>query len=103
MVKQPGDVIILLGETLEELGSSEYLSVIHGQVAGLPPSLDLAQEKCLQDLCIHAAQEQLLSSAHDVAEGGLAIALAEACITGPDPGHWWARHLCRAALRVASL
>lgn len=84
--KQAGDVIVLLGETLEELGASEYLSVVHGQVAGLPPSLDLDQEKRIQDLCIQAAQEQLVSSAHDVAEGGLAIALAEACISGPGAG-----------------
>ena len=78
--KQAGDVIVLLGETHEELGASEYLSVIHGQTAGLPPQLDLERERKLQTVCLTAAYEGLLSSAHDVAEGGLAVALAEACI-----------------------
>ncbi len=81
--KQAGDVIVLLGETQEELGASEYLASIHGRAAGAPPELDLAKEKRLQDLCLTAAREQLFSSAHDVAEGGLAVALAEACITRP--------------------
>jgi phosphoribosylformylglycinamidine synthase II len=104
--KQPGDVIVLLGETLEELGASEYLSVIHDQVAGLPPSLDFAQEKRLQDICLQAAQEQLLSSAHDLAEGGLAVALAEACITGPGPGmggHVTLTDSLRGSLRLDAL
>lgn len=82
--KQAGDIIVLLGETKEELGGSEYLALIHGRVAGSPPALDLSQEKRLQELCLTAAQEGLLSSAHDVAEGGLAIALAESCISHPD-------------------
>ncbi|MBI3756528.1 MAG: phosphoribosylformylglycinamidine synthase subunit PurL [Deltaproteobacteria bacterium] len=82
--KQAGDVIVLLGETQEELGASEYLASIHGRTAGAPPELDLAKEKRLQDLCLTAAREQLFSSAHDVAEGGLAVALAEACLTRPD-------------------
>lgn len=84
--KHAGDVVLLLGETLEELGASEYLSIIHSQIAGLPPRLDMAQEKRLQDVCLQAAEEKILSSAHDVAEGGLAIALAEACISGPGAG-----------------
>jgi phosphoribosylformylglycinamidine synthase subunit PurL len=82
--KHSGDLIALLGETKEELGASEYLATIHGRTAGAPPTLDLAQEKHLQDLCLTAAQEQLFSSAHDLAEGGLAVALAEACITRPE-------------------
>jgi phosphoribosylformylglycinamidine synthase len=82
--KNPGDIIALLGETKEELGASEYLATIHGRTAGVPPTLDLVREKRLQDLCLTAAREQLLSSAHDLAEGGLAVALAEACITRPE-------------------
>lgn len=78
--KQSGDVVVLLGETQEELGASEYLSVIHGQTAGRPPQLDLEREKRLQTVCLTAAREGLVSSAHDVAEGGLAVALAEACM-----------------------
>ena len=81
--KRPGDVIVLVGETLEELGASEYLAVMHDRVAGRPPQLDLEREKRLHRLCLDASAEDLLSSAHDVAEGGLAVALAEACISGP--------------------
>ena len=76
-------MIVLVGETLEELGASEYLAVMHDRVAGRPPQLDLAREKRLHQLCLDASAEDLLSSAHDVAEGGLAVALAEACISGP--------------------
>ncbi len=79
-----GDFVVLLGETGEELGASEYLSLLHGRVAGAPPALDLEREKRLQELCLTAACERLFSSAHDVAEGGLAVALAEACITRPE-------------------
>lgn len=82
--KHEGDLVVLLGETREELGASEYLATIHGRVAGAPPALDLQKEKRLQELCLTAAHERILSSAHDVAEGGLAVALAEACITKPD-------------------
>jgi phosphoribosylformylglycinamidine synthase len=82
--KNPGDLIVLLGDTQEELGASEYLAVVHGRTVGAPPQLDLAREKRLQDLCLTAARERLFSSAHDVAEGGLAVALAEACITHPE-------------------
>jgi phosphoribosylformylglycinamidine synthase len=82
--KQAGHVIVLLGETREELGGSEYLTLIYGLVAGAPPFLDLEQEKRLQELCLTAAHERLFSSAHDVAEGGLAVALAEACMTRPE-------------------
>jgi len=57
--------------------------LLHGRVAGAPPLLDLGVEKRLQELCLTAAHERLFSSAHDVAEGGLAVALAEACITRP--------------------
>jgi phosphoribosylformylglycinamidine synthase len=82
--KNPGDVIVLLGDSQEELGASEYLAVIHGRTAGAPPMLDLAKEKRVQDLCLAAAREGLFSSAHDVAEGGLVVALAEACISRPE-------------------
>ncbi|MCE2487551.1 MAG: hypothetical protein J4F42_18710 [Desulfurellaceae bacterium] len=81
--KRPGDVIVLVGESLEELGASEYLAVMHDRVAGRPPQLNLEREKRLHQLCLDASAEDLLSSAHDVAEGGLAVALAEACISGP--------------------
>jgi len=75
--KQSGDTILLLGETREELGGSEYLKVVHGRECGVPPLLDLVRERALQQLLVAAARQRLLSSAHDCAEGGLAVALCE--------------------------
>jgi phosphoribosylformylglycinamidine synthase len=81
--KSEGDVVLLLGRTREELGGSEYLSVVHGLVRGTPPWIDLAVEMQVQQVCLQAIREGLVRSAHDVSEGGLAVALAEACIAGP--------------------
>jgi phosphoribosylformylglycinamidine synthase II len=75
--KASGDAIVLLGETRDELGGSEYLKALHGIVAGLPPEVHLEAEKALQQLLVSAAREGLLQSAHDCAEGGLAVTLAE--------------------------
>ena len=80
--KAEGDVIVLLGRTREELGASEYLAVIHGLVRGAPPWIDLEAEKRLHHVCLTAAHERVLRSAHDIAEGGLALALAECCFGG---------------------
>ena len=74
-----GDVVILLGENHGELGGSEYLKTVCGLVRGTPPSLDLAREAALQRVLVAAAQAGLLGSAHDCAEGGLAVTLAECC------------------------
>jgi phosphoribosylformylglycinamidine synthase len=75
--KSSGDVIVLLGETRHELGGSEYLKVVHDTIAGEPPQVDLAGEKALQQLLVSAARDGLIRSAHDCAEGGLAVTLAE--------------------------
>lgn len=81
--KQPGDAVFVLGELSGTLGGSEYLSQIHGKTAGAPPTLDLAQEKALQDFLLRCIQEGLLRSAHDISDGGLATALAESCLVDP--------------------
>ncbi|MBC7343224.1 MAG: hypothetical protein H5U02_12430, partial [Clostridia bacterium] len=80
--KEPGDLVVLLGETKEELGGSEYLKLVHGVVAGSPPELDLSRERAVQELCRQAIRKGLLHSAHDCSEGGLAVALAESCLLG---------------------
>ena len=72
-----GDVIVLLGETRDELGGSEYLKITQDMVAGEPPHVDLGAERALQQLLVAAAREGLVQSAHDCAEGGLAVTLAE--------------------------
>ena len=78
--KNEGDEIYLLGETKEELGGSEFLKIIFGVKNGLPPRLDLARAKKLNDLLVALAKKGLLASAHDCSEGGLAVALAESCM-----------------------
>ena len=74
-----GDVVVLLGLSRDELGGSEYLKVIHGWVRGVPPSLDLVQEAALQRVLVDGAAAGIIRSAHDCAEGGLAVTLAECC------------------------
>jgi len=80
--KREGDVVILLGETKAELGGSEFQFVIHGVTEGRPPQIDLDNEKALQDALLEAIRSGWIASAHDLSEGGLAVALAECCITG---------------------
>ncbi len=77
-----GDVIVQLGETRDELGGSEYLKVVHGEEAGAPPAVDLEAEGALVDVLVRAVEAGLLRSAHDVSEGGIAVALAECCVAG---------------------
>ncbi len=79
--KDAGDVILLLGDTHEELGGSEFLKVLFGVKAGPVPRLDLGEAKHLLDAILSTAAEGLLKSAHDCSEGGLAVALAESCIS----------------------
>jgi phosphoribosylformylglycinamidine synthase II len=75
--KAGGDAIVLLGESRHELGGSEYLKISQRVIAGVPPDVDLKAEKALQQLLVSATQEGLLQSAHDCADGGLAVTLAE--------------------------
>ncbi|MDH7499760.1 MAG: phosphoribosylformylglycinamidine synthase subunit PurL, partial [candidate division NC10 bacterium] len=81
--KEEGDLIFLLGENREELGGSEYLKVAHGLEGGSPPQLDLCRERAVQAACLEAIRSRVAKSAHDCSDGGLAVALAEACITHP--------------------
>jgi phosphoribosylformylglycinamidine synthase len=78
----PGLAVYLLGESFAELGGSEFAETVLGEVAGAPPALDLEVERRLQDMLQEAAARDLLSSAHDCSDGGLAVALAECAILG---------------------
>jgi phosphoribosylformylglycinamidine synthase len=80
-----GDVIYLLGLPLASkisLGASEYLATIHNTVAGKPPLVDFDLERRVQKVCREGIRNGWIRSAHDSAEGGVAIALAECCIAG---------------------
>jgi phosphoribosylformylglycinamidine synthase subunit PurL len=81
-LKKESDVLLLLGETRDELGGSEYLKVLHGKVAGRPPAIDWDAENALVKCLTEAASRHLLASAHDLSEGGLGVALAESCMQG---------------------
>ncbi len=71
------DLIFILGETTEEIGGSAYLSLVHHLKRGLPPRLDLEKESRLQNFFVEVAKARMLHSAHDLSEGGLAVAFAE--------------------------
>ncbi len=84
--KQPGDLIVLLGETKPELGGSEYLKYITGKTMGQLPGFSLIREKNLHSLCLDAINQRLLQSAHDLSEGGLGVALVECCLINKAGG-----------------
>jgi phosphoribosylformylglycinamidine synthase subunit PurL len=69
--------IILLGATADDLGASEYVLVTRGELAGRVPELDLELERRVQQACLKMIQAGLIESAHDCADGGLSVALAE--------------------------
>jgi phosphoribosylformylglycinamidine synthase len=85
--KDEGDVVILLGEVADPtdplfgLGGSACLQRIHGLKTGTPPRCDLTKEKSLHDALRGWIQSGSVKSAHDCSEGGLAVALAECCIS----------------------
>ena len=78
----PGFLVYLVGETFPELGGSEFAEVVLGTVSGHPPALDLAREASLHRMLVEGARGDLLASAHDCSEGGLAVALAESALAG---------------------
>ncbi len=80
--KAEGHEIALLGQNTGEAGGSEYLKAIFDKTAGLPPRLDMAREKAVQAAVRKLVRAELVASAHDCAEGGIAVALAECCIGG---------------------
>ena len=82
--KAEGDVIVMLGETGEDLGGTEYLRVVHHREQGTPPVLNLEREVALHRVVLQAIEQGLVRSAHDCAEGGLAVALAESCLSATN-------------------
>ncbi len=100
--KDPGDVVFLLGDPTQDvagLGGSEYLELVHGRVEGRP-RIDLDLESRVQQTCLASIRSGLLKSAHDCSDGGLAVALAEACAIGSVgfQGSWGAGARPDAAL-----
>ncbi|MCH7505624.1 phosphoribosylformylglycinamidine synthase subunit PurL, partial [PVC group bacterium] len=80
--KDEGDLVLLLGETFDDLGGSEYLKIVHGVKSGDCPRLDLDKEINLQKCLLALIYEGYIKSAHDCSEGGIAVSIAEACFYG---------------------
>jgi len=77
-----GARILLLGETRDEFGGSEWAWTMHGHLGGRPPRVDLERERLLAELLVAGAEQGLLQAAHDLSDGGLAQALVESCLAG---------------------
>ena len=77
-----GETLLLLGETGDEFDGSRLGGRVHGHLGGLPPAVDLEAERRLAALLAAAVADGMISAAHDLSEGGLAVALAESCLRG---------------------
>uniref|UniRef100_A0A7C5Z8G6 Phosphoribosylformylglycinamidine synthase subunit PurL n=1 Tax=Caldicellulosiruptor owensensis TaxID=55205 RepID=A0A7C5Z8G6_9FIRM len=80
--KNKGDLIAVVGKTLDDIGASEYLSFYHGIVSGRVPKLDLELHKKVCDRVLECINRGLFNSVHDISDGGFAIALVESAIRG---------------------
>ncbi|WP_411861187.1 phosphoribosylformylglycinamidine synthase subunit PurL [Nitrospirillum amazonense] len=81
-VKAEGDVVLLFGETKGHVGQSLYLREVHGREEGAPPPVDLAAERRAGDLVRGLIEARTLTACHDLADGGLAVGLAEMALRG---------------------
>jgi phosphoribosylformylglycinamidine synthase II len=77
-----GEVLLLLGNTRDEFGGSAWAWNAHRHLGGSPPQVDLAGEQRLAEVLVAGSRDGMLSSAHDLSEGGLAVALVESCLQG---------------------
>lgn len=80
--KEKNDVIVLLGETLDEYGGSEYLKLVKGRIKGKPPKVSPSTEARLIDLLLEMNKLHFIKSATDCSEGGLGIAIAQSAVSG---------------------
>ncbi len=79
---EPGETLILLGDTRDEFDGSIWAQVTADHLGGVPPKVDLAREKLLAEVLAAASRDGLVSAAHDLSEGGLIQAVVEAALTG---------------------
>jgi phosphoribosylformylglycinamidine synthase II len=77
-----GESLLLLGQTRDELGGSEWAWAEHRHLGGTPPAVDLDRERLLAEVLVAGSRDGMLSSAHDLSDGGLAQALVESCLAG---------------------
>ncbi|MBA0127525.1 phosphoribosylformylglycinamidine synthase subunit PurL [Haloechinothrix sp. YIM 98757] len=79
---EPGETLLLLGDTREEFGGSDWADVVHGHLGGLPPAVDLLREKLLAEILVAGSRDGMISAAHDLSGGGLAQTLVETVLIG---------------------
>lgn len=101
--KHSGDVILLIGETKEDLGGTEYLKVMHSREQGMPPWLDMEREQAVQHCVLSLIQKGWVQSAHDCSEGGILVTLAECCLTHPSTPFGAKINLNQERLRLDAL
>jgi phosphoribosylformylglycinamidine synthase II len=92
--RTPGQVIYLIGTTRDELGGSSWADVVHGHLGGLPPAVDLERERVLAEVLVAGSRDGMVDAAHDLSDGGLAIALAESCLRYGVGARVWLDELC---------
>ncbi|MGA4540936.1 phosphoribosylformylglycinamidine synthase subunit PurL [Uniformispora flossi] len=80
--REEGQIILLLGDTREELSGSVWADVVHHHLGGRPPAVDLERERLLAEILIAGSRDGMIDAAHDLADGGLAQGLVEACLRG---------------------
>ncbi|APE33054.1 phosphoribosylformylglycinamidine synthase II [Nocardia mangyaensis] len=79
---EPGESLILLGETHDELDGSIWSQVVHDHLGGVPPKVDFAREQLLSEVLTSGSRDGMISAAHDLSEGGLAQTVIEAALAG---------------------
>ncbi|GAA1241734.1 phosphoribosylformylglycinamidine synthase subunit PurL [Prauserella halophila] len=79
---EPGESLLLLGDTRDEFGGSTWAHVVHGHLGGLPPEVDLARERLLAEILVAGSRDGMVSAAHDLSDGGLAQAIVEMALVG---------------------
>jgi phosphoribosylformylglycinamidine synthase II len=92
--KSPGQVIYLLGTTSDEFGGSAWTQVAHDHLGGMPPHVDLDAERRLGEVLVNASRQGVVAAAHDLSDGGLAIALAEATLRNGVGARVWLDEVC---------
>ncbi len=82
--KDAGDIIILIGHLGDDLGASHFAHVVHGRKAGRVPEVDFEHEISVHDAVRALIASRLIKSAHDCSDGGLAVAIAESCLSNRE-------------------
>jgi phosphoribosylformylglycinamidine synthase II len=84
-----GELIYLLGDTRDELAGSEWAHVVHGHLGGMPPHLDLDAEQQLGQILVAGSRDGMFTAAHDVSDGGVAVALVEMALRSGVGARCW--------------